>query len=133
MAHAGAVLARVRSGAAAAGRTGASGGPPADDPAGVVVEAVLPPGDDAAVRAHYEQLLGAGRVPALAAALGDGRARLDAVLAALLVELRSPVPAAVALAVVDGAVVAAVSEGRPLRGTARDLLLAVLGGAEPLR
>lgn len=137
MAHAGAVLAHVRSGAAAGGRTGASGGAPggapADDPAGVVVDAVLPPGDDAAVRAHYEQLLAAGRVPALAAALGDGRARLDAVLAALLVELRSPVPAALALAVVDGAVVAAVSEGRPVRGTARDLLLAVLGGAEPLR
>lgn len=127
VAHADAVLAGVRSGRAA-------GGPPSDDdPAEVVVRAVLPPGDDAAVRAHYEQLLAAGRVPALAAALGGGRARLDAVLAALLAELRLPVPAAVALAVVDGAVVAAVSEGRPVRGTARDLLLAVLGGAEPLR
>lgn len=114
VAHAGDVLGRAASGGAA-------------DPAAVVVEAVLPPGDDAAVRAHYEQLLAAGRVPALAAALGSGRARLDAVLGELLRALgadASRVP--VALAVVDGAVVAAVSEGRPVRATARDLLAAAL-------
>ena len=122
VAHAEGVLTRVRAGAALVG-----------DPAAVLVEAVLPPGDDAAVRAHYEQLLAAGRVPALAAALGDGRARLDAVLTTLLAELRLPVPAAVAIGVVDGAVVAAVSEGRRLRRTARDLLLAVLATAQPLR
>jgi hypothetical protein len=85
------------------------------------------------VRAHYEQLLAAGRVPARAAALGDGRARLDAVLTTLLAELRLPVPAAVAIGVVDGAVVAAVSEGREVRASARDLLLAVLAAVQPLR
>jgi len=121
VAHAEAVLSRVRAGSAPG------------DPAAVLVEAVLPPGDDATVRAHYEQLLAAGRVPALAAALGGGRARLDAVLTTLLAELRLPAPAAVALGVVDGAVVAAVSEGRPVRATARDLLLAVLAAAQPLR
>ncbi|MCG7286846.1 hypothetical protein MHY85_12785 [Cellulomonas sp. ACRRI] len=121
VAHAEGALRRARGAAATA------------DPAAVLVEAVLPPGDDAAVRAHYEQLLAAGRVPALAAALGDGRARLDAVLTTLLAELRLPVPAAVAIGVVDGAVVAAVSEGRDLRRTARDLLLAVLAAAQPLR
>ncbi|WP_431838754.1 hypothetical protein [Cellulomonas sp. Y8] len=125
VAHADAVLTHVRARAA--------DGVAVEDPAAVVVDAVLPPGDDAAVRAHYEQLLAAGRVPALAAALGAGRARLDAVLAALLAELRLPVPAAVALGVVDGAVVAATSEGRPVRDAARDLLLAVLGAREPLR
>lgn len=125
VAHADGVLARVRSRAAE--------GAAVEDPAAVVVDAVLPPGDDAAVRAHYEQLLAAGRVPALAAALGAGRARLDAVLAALLADLRLGVPAAVALGVVDGAVVAATSEGRPVRDAARDLLLAVLGAREPLR
>ncbi|WP_168216966.1 TetR family transcriptional regulator [Cellulomonas sp. Y8] len=124
VAHADGVLAQVRARA---------GGVAVEDPAAVVVDAVLPPGDDAAVRAHYEQLLAAGRVPALAAALGAGRARLDVVLAALLAELRLPVPAAVALGVVDGAVVAATSEGRPVRDAARDLLLAVLGAREPLR
>lgn len=142
VAHAEAVRARV-----AAGGRGAAGPAPAVpdtdadpdlDPAAVVVEAVLPPGDDAAVLAHYEQLLAAGRVPALAAALGAGRARLDAVVADLLLDLlpgTSPsappgaadLPgAAVVLAVVDGAVVSAVSEGRPVRATARDLVAAVL-------
>jgi DNA-binding transcriptional regulator YbjK len=130
VAHAESVRARVR-----AGGDGPAGG---TDPAAVVVEAVLPPGDDAAVLAHYEQLLAAGRVPALAAALGAGRARLDAVVAALLHDLlphpprdlapgATPGPAAaLVLAVVDGAVVSAVSEGRPVRATARDLLAAVL-------
>jgi DNA-binding transcriptional regulator YbjK len=121
VAHAEGVLRRVRGGAVPA------------DPAAVLVEAVLPPGDDPAGRAHYEQLLAAGRVPALAAALGDGRARLDAVLTTLLAELRLPVPAAVAIGVVDGAVVAAVSEGREVRASARDLLLAVLAAVQPLR
>jgi len=107
------------------------------DAAEEVVDAVLPPGDDAVLRAHYEQLVTAGRVPALAAALGEGRARLDDVLGRLLAALRPgaadrPGPAVV-LALVDGAVVAALSEGRDVRASARDLLHGVLGGAEPLR
>ncbi len=120
-------------------------GDPAErpDPAAVVVEAVLPPGDDTAVLAHYEQLLAAARVPALAAALGAGRARLDAVVTDLLRDLL-PGPsddppdraagrpgAALVLAVVDGAVVSAASEGRPVRATARDLLAAVLPTVPP--
>lgn len=136
VAHAEAVRARVAGGGRGiAGRARAV--PDADpdlDPAAVVVEAVLPPGDDAAVLAHYEQLLAAGRVPALAAALGAGRARLDAVVADLLLDLLpGTIPgsaghpgAALVLAVVDGAVVSAVSEGRPVRATARDLVAAVL-------
>lgn len=115
VAHAHAVLARVPD------------APDGDDSAAVLVEALLPPGDDAAVRSHYEQLLAAGRVPALAEALGSGRSRLDAVLADLLRALGlEPAGAPLVLAVVDGAVVAAVSEGRPVRGTAHDLLAAAL-------
>jgi DNA-binding transcriptional regulator YbjK len=119
--------------------------PTVEDPAATVVEAVLPPGDDAAVRAHYEQLAAAGRLPALAAALGAGRARLDDVLDRLLAVLRpvtggGPGPAVV-LALVDGAALAALSEGRDVRSGARDLLHpmlhpmlhGVLGGVEPLR
>lgn len=126
VAHADAVLHRVRARRAA------------PEAAGVLVEAVLPPGDDSAVRAHYEQLLAAGRVPALADALGAGRARLDAVLAELLAALGRAGDApdgavgavladpALVLAVIDGAVVAAVSEGRPVRDTARALLAVLL-------
>ncbi|WHP19186.1 hypothetical protein [Cellulomonas sp. ES6] len=119
VAHADGVLRRVRSA-------------PAPDPVAAVVEAVLPPGDDAAVRAHYEQLLAAARVPALAAAIGAGRARLDAVLERLLDALGlRDVAAGTALAVVDGAVVAAASEGRPVRETARALLAGALPGGVP--
>lgn len=122
VAHADGVLRRVRSRAAPT------------DPVGAVVEAVLPPGDDAAVRAHYEQLLAAARVPALAAALGAGRVRLDAVLAELLTALGlDGVAPATALALVDGAVVAAASEGRPVRQTARALLAGALTAGRPPR
>ncbi len=115
VAHAEQVLAGARSGAR-------------PDPADALVQAVLPPGDDVAVRAHYEQLLAAGRVAALADALAVGRARLDAVLAALL-SVVAPSLATVAplvLAVVDGAVVTAVSEGREIRPTARALVAALV-------
>ncbi|HEY0216561.1 MAG TPA: hypothetical protein VGC57_09230 [Cellulomonas sp.] len=109
--HAEQVLARVRGGSEG-------------DPAAVLVQAVLPPGDEVAVRAHYEQLLAAGRVPALAAALAAGRSRLDGVLTALLAEVAPSltVAAPLVLAVVDGAVVTAVSEGRAIRPTAQDLV-----------
>jgi DNA-binding transcriptional regulator YbjK len=97
------------------------------DPAAVLTEALLPPGDDEAVLAHYQLLLDAGRTPALAAALAEGRQRLDAVLAALLRALHvRAVPPALVLAVLDGAVVTAVSEARPLRPTTRTLLHALL-------
>jgi TetR/AcrR family transcriptional regulator, regulator of biofilm formation and stress response len=103
------------------------------DPAGVVVEALLPPGDDAAVAAHYELLLAARQVPALAAALRGGRDRLDAVLAALLAVVvpRAGWSPPMVLAVLDGAVVAALSEGRPVRAAARVLLAGLLADPVP--
>jgi TetR/AcrR family transcriptional regulator, regulator of biofilm formation and stress response len=105
----------------------------ATDPAGVVVEALLPPGDDAAVAAHYELLLAARQVPALAAALRVGRDRLDAVLAALLAAVvpQAGWSAPMVLAVLDGAVVAALSEGRPVRPAARVLLAGLLADPVP--
>lgn len=98
-----------------------------DDPVAVLTEALLPPGDDEAVLAHYQLLLDAGRTPALATALGEGRQRLDACLAALLraLDVRGVGPTLV-LAVVDGAVITAVSEARPLRPTTRALLASLL-------
>jgi TetR/AcrR family transcriptional regulator, regulator of biofilm formation and stress response len=87
-------------------------------PAAALVDAVLPPGDDAAVRGHYEHLVGAGRVPALATAYAAGRADLDAAIAEL--GLRWPAEALVAL--VDGAAVAALSEGRPVRAHVRGVV-----------
>ncbi|GHS85615.1 TetR family transcriptional regulator [Actinomycetota bacterium] len=94
--------------------------------ADVLADAVLPPGTDEDVRAAYEHLLVAGRVPALTRALATGRHRLDAAVADLLATLDVALPAALVVAVVDGAVVSALSEGRPVRATARSLLVPLL-------
>ena len=98
-----------------------AGGPEA------LVAAVLPPGDDAAVLGHYEHLLGAARVPALAAAYRAARAELDDAVGRVLAAGGVPRDPAVALAVVDGAAVAALSEGRPVRAHARTVVAAALG------
>jgi len=83
------------------------GGAPAAE---LLVRAVLPAGDAQHVRGHYAHLVGAGAVPALARAYAAGRADLDAAVAGLGL----PWPPAVLVALVDGAAVAALSEGRPV-------------------
>lgn len=95
--------------------------------ADAVVAAVLPPGDDDAVRAQYEHLLGSGRNRALAHAFADGRAEVDDVVARVLAAVGLDLAPDVAVALVDGAVVSALSEDRPVRPAARALLLAVVG------
>ncbi|MFI2754424.1 TetR/AcrR family transcriptional regulator [Cellulomonas sp. P22] len=94
----------------------------------LLVSAVLPPGDDDAVRAHYEHLLGAGRVPALARAIAAGRHDLDAVVAEVVRLVGADVSPALVVAVVDGAVVTALTEQRPVRASAAALLAQVLPG-----
>ena len=101
-----------------------------DDPAAaarILVDAVLPAGDDDALRGHYEHLLRVGRHAPLATAFAGRRAVVDAVLAELVERVGSPTSAAVITAVVDGAVVTALSEQRPVRATARALLVDAWG------
>jgi len=99
----------------------------------VLVDAVLPPGDDDELRSYYENLLGAGRNAALAAAFTAGRSVVDGVLAELVRRLEAPTSAAVTTAVVDGAVVTALSERRPVRATACALLVDAWGSAPAVR
>ncbi|WP_152187500.1 TetR/AcrR family transcriptional regulator [Georgenia satyanarayanai] len=87
-------------------------------------EALLPPA--AGVRGHYEQLARAGRSPAVAAAYRAGRERLAAAVARALAAAGSTCPAEVALAVVDGAALAALSVGGDPRAEAGRLLGEVL-------
>lgn len=87
------------------------------DRAALLVRALLPPGDDAALRAHYEHLVAAGRT-GLGAAYAAVRADLDAETGRLLAVLGVRLPPALVLAVADGAAVAALSEGRDVRATA---------------
>ncbi|WP_160142946.1 TetR/AcrR family transcriptional regulator, partial [Cellulomonas algicola] len=124
---AGSVLARSWAQNASAVLASLDAGPPtgAHAAADVVAAAVLPPGDDDAVRAQYEHLLGSGRNRTLARAFADGRAEVDEVVARVIAAVGLELAPAVAVALVDGAVVTALSEDRPVRPTARDLLLAV--------
>lgn len=94
----------------------------------VLADAVLPDGDDPQVRSYYEHLLGAGRDPALAVAFAGGRGVVDGVLAQLVARVEAPTSAGVTIALVDGAVVTALTEQRPVRATARGLLLEAWGG-----
>ena len=94
----------------------------------LLTDAVLPAGDDTQVRSYYEHLVGAGRHPALAEAFAGGRAEVDAVLGELVDRVGAPTSAAVTTALVDGAVVTALTEQRPVRATACALLVEAWGG-----
>jgi DNA-binding transcriptional regulator YbjK len=103
-----------------------------DRGAGVLVDAVLPPGGEAEVRGFYEHLVGAGRHPVLARAYADGRHTLDAAVAHVLATLgaggTSP---GLVVAVVDGAVLSALSEGRDARDHARGVVVELLRAVGP--
>ncbi|PYF99578.1 transcriptional regulator, TetR family [Georgenia satyanarayanai] len=90
----------------------------------LLCDALLPP--PAGVRGHYEQLAGAGRSTAVAAAYRDGRQTIRTAVGRVLTAAGSACVAEVALAVVDGAVLAALSDGRDPRAEARRLLGLVL-------
>lgn len=95
--------------------------------ADLIARALLPDGDDVVVRSHYEQLIGAGRTPALARSYASGRHRFDAAITDLLRAMRTDQPPATVLAVVDGGAVAALSEGRPVRPYVTALLVRIIG------
>lgn len=95
-----------------------------------MLDALLPPAGE--VRGHYEQLVTAGSAPAVAQAYQAGRRRLDAAVGDILHILGSDCPPELAIAVVDGAVVSALSEGRDIRKTAADLLRRVMLVAPPI-
>lgn len=92
----------------------------------VLVDAVLPAGGDRAVRGHYEHLVSAGRDEALAAAYASGRAGLDEAVTEIVDLLAVPVGPEIVVAVVDGAAVSALSEGRDVRVHAELLLRRML-------
>lgn len=124
----------VRTGAE--GRAGATGaGEPARAYGGLVddlITALLPP-KVGEIRGHYEHLVGAGRDRTLARAYRSGRAQLDAATAKILAAHGVSAPPDLVLAVLDGAVVIALSEGRQVRAYARDTLLRALTALDPAR
>lgn len=94
----------------------------------ILADAILPSGDITAVRGFYEHLVSAGRAPALAQAYADGRVNLDVALAELFDVLGLQDRSQVLVAVVDGAAVSALSEGRD----PRELAITLIGQVLPL-
>jgi AcrR family transcriptional regulator len=95
----------------------------------LLVDAVLPPGDHGELLGFDEHVVSAGRSPVLAAAFAQGRGELDVVIDSLLDQLGARFSAVLLIAVVDGAAVTALCEGRAVRDLAVDCVTELLGGA----
>lgn len=95
----------------------------------LLVDAVLPPGDHGELLGFYEHVVSAGRSPVLAAAFAQGRGELDVVIDELLDQLGARFSAVLLIAVVDGAAVTALCEGRAVRDLAVDCVTELLGRA----
>lgn len=89
-----------------------------------ILAATLP--TDEEMLGHYLQLVAAGESPPVSRAYRTGRDRLNAAVTRVLQRLGVPWSAELIIAVVDGACVSALSEGRDVRQTARQRLRALL-------
>lgn len=94
-----------------------------DERARLLVDAILPEGNQTAIRGHYEHLAGSGR--GLGAG-GSDRSGLTAAVGAIIAQLGLRISPTIAIAMVDGAAISALSEGLDVRETATDLLRAML-------
>lgn len=91
-----------------------------------IVEAVGGTGSDADARGFYEHLVMAGRSETLARVYARNRVRLDDAVAELLERLGVRMSPQLAVGLVDGAAVTALSEGTAHRAVAVRLLLEVM-------
>ncbi len=77
-----------------------------------LVDAVLPPGGLPEIRGFYEHLVSAGRYETLSLAYAKGRGKLDAMIGDICAALNVAINPRLVVAITDGAVVSALSEGR---------------------
>lgn len=91
-----------------------------EERAAILLRACLPP--DESLEAHYLQLINASQSPLVTAAYQQGRHHLDAAVGHLLALMGLRLRASHLIALVDGAAVAALSEGLPIRETAGRLV-----------
>ncbi|MGB7979906.1 MAG: TetR family transcriptional regulator [Candidatus Nanopelagicales bacterium] len=106
---------------------------PAPDTTAGVVEVILSatlPADEELL-GHYLQLVAAGASPPVRRAYRTGRDRLNAAVNRVLRRVGFPWPAELVIAVVDGACVSALSEGRDVRTTARAAVDQLAAGVAP--
>lgn len=93
----------------------------------VILAATLPADEE--MLGHYLQLVAAGESPPVRRAYRTGRDRLNAAINRVLERLSVPWDAELVIAVVDGACVSALSEGRDVRATARQRLVTLLSAS----
>lgn len=98
-----------------------SGSIDAEQRTNYVLAATLPEGN--ALAGHYAQLMDAGSSAPIARAYRTGRSRLNVAVERVLSHLGIKAPAELIIAIVDGAAVSALSEGREVRENARELLV----------
>nr|WP_034494489.1 hypothetical protein [Actinomyces gerencseriae] len=96
----------------------------------LVLQATLPP--EGPYLGHYVQLISACAVAPVGQAYRRGRQRLNAAVGRLLDRLEAAIDPDLVIAVVDGAAVTALSEGRDVHATAADLLSKIAAfGTQP--
>lgn len=98
-----------------------------DEAITLLLRATLPDGQP--LLGHYLQLIAAGQSAPVSAAYNTGRGRLNMAVSRVLTVIGVDISAELAIAVVDGAAVSALSEGRDVRQTARSRLVELLGRA----
>lgn len=86
----------------------------------LVLAATLPADED--LLGHYQQLVAAGESPPVRRAYRAGRGRLNDAVTRVLRRVGWPWPTQLVMAVVDGACVSALSEGRDVREVAASAL-----------
>ncbi len=100
-----------------------------EDAAENIVELLLRaclPEDLVVPPAHYEQLIKAAQSDVVIMAYRQGRDRLDAAISRIVNHAGIDVNPRLVVAVVDGAAVMSISEGYPVRDTARSLVAELL-------
>lgn len=95
-----------------------------DDAVTLILRACLP--SSGVLETHYIQLVASAASVPVTRAYREGRARLDAAVTTVLGVAGVDLSAPLAIAIVDGAAVAALSEGRDVRETARERLTEIL-------
>ncbi|MDO5747639.1 MAG: TetR family transcriptional regulator [Actinomycetaceae bacterium] len=88
----------------------------------IIMNACLPHDETAGYSSHYSQLIAASNSSEVTDAYREGRQRLDGAVQEILELIDWNMPARLIIAVVDGAAVAAISEGRDVCQNVTDVL-----------
>ncbi|ACV08196.1 transcriptional regulator, TetR family [Jonesia denitrificans DSM 20603] len=102
-----------------------------DEYSAVIVDAILPPGDDTALRGHYEHLISQGRNHASTPTLDAYRATHRQAVDTLITALGLPLTADTVIACVEGAALRSLGNHDTPRETARHQLTLLLDAATP--